>query len=59
MLVETDAPDLAPMPHRGKDNEPAYVTLVGDALARATSRTVDDIADATTTNARRLFEFPA
>ena len=59
MLVETDAPYLAPMPHRGKDNEPAYVALVGEALARATSRAVDDVAEATTTNARRLFEFPA
>ncbi len=59
MLVETDAPYLAPMPHRGKDNEPAYVALVGDALARATGRAVDDIAGATTANARRLFEFPA
>ena len=59
MLVETDAPYLAPMPHRGKDNEPAYLALVGEALARATSRAVDAVAEATTTNARRLFEFPA
>ena len=47
MLVETDAPYLAPVPHRGRENEPAWVVDVGAALAAATGRTVDEIAAAT------------
>ena len=41
-LVETDAPYLAPVPHRGKTNEPAWVVDVGTALAAATGRAVDE-----------------
>ena len=54
LLVETDSPYLAPVPHRGKPNEPAYVALVGAAVAEARGETVERIAEATTTNARRF-----
>ncbi len=58
MLVETDAPYLAPMPHRGKENEPALVRLVGEALAAAVGRPVDEVAAATVENASRVLETP-
>lgn len=54
-VLETDAPYLAPVPHRGKRNESAYIPLVAQALAQATGRTVDDIARITTANAEQLF----
>lgn len=55
LLVETDSPYLAPMPHRGRPNEPAFVPLVGAALADAIGRDVAEVAAATTENARRVF----
>jgi TatD DNase family protein len=55
LLVETDAPFLAPVPHRGKRNEPAHVRLVAEALAALCGEHVADLARATTANARRLF----
>ena len=55
LLVETDAPYLAPVPHRGKRNEPAYVRDVAEALARARAESPDAVARQTTDNARRLF----
>ncbi len=57
-VLETDAPYLAPVPHRGKRNESSYVPLVAQALATATSRSVDDIARITTANAEQLFQPP-
>jgi TatD DNase family protein len=54
-LVETDTPYLAPPPHRGEQNEPAWVALVGAALARVWGLEVDDVADITTENAARVF----
>jgi TatD DNase family protein len=59
LLVETDAPLLAPEGQRGSRNEPARVTAVGEALARAHGRDVAEVARATTANARRLFRLPA
>jgi TatD DNase family protein len=56
LLVETDCPFLAPEPHRGKRNEPAYVHLVAERLAELKGVPFDDLARATTTNAHRLFE---
>jgi len=55
LLVETDAPYLAPVPHRGRPNEPALVTVVGEAIAAV--REVDPalLATETTGNARRVF----
>lgn len=58
LLVETDSPYLAPVPHRGKPNEPRNVADVGAAVAAATSRTAEEIAEATTANARRAFRLP-
>lgn len=55
LLVETDSPYLAPVPHRGKPNEPAYVVSVGEAVATARDLPVEELAGVTTENARCLF----
>ena len=55
LLVETDSPYLAPVPKRGRENEPAFVTFVGAAVAEARGEPVEEVAAATTANARRLF----
>ena len=55
ILVETDAPYLAPAPHRGKRNEPAYVARTAAVLAEARGLEAAALADLTTANFRRLF----
>jgi TatD DNase family protein len=55
LLVETDAPFLAPVPHRGRPNRPAWVSVVGTAVAEVRGEPVEEVAERTTTNARRLF----
>ena len=55
MLVETDSPYLAPVPHRGKTNEPAFVSIVGAALAAARGVGAEEIAELTRANAARVF----
>jgi TatD DNase family protein len=55
LLVESDAPYLAPVPYRGKRNEPAFVPRTVERLAAARGATPDALARATTENARRLF----
>ncbi|HYT84070.1 MAG TPA: TatD family hydrolase, partial [Gemmatimonadales bacterium] len=55
LLVETDAPYLAPVPHRGRRNEPAFVREVAEALARARGDALEAVARCTTDNARRVF----
>lgn len=55
LLVETDCPYLTPVPHRGKRNEPAYVRYVAEEVARVKNITLEELAAATTQNARRLF----
>ena len=55
LLVETDAPYLPPMPHRGKRNEPAHVTLVAAYIAELRGERSDDVEAWTTVNACRLF----
>ncbi|HEV2561097.1 MAG TPA: TatD family hydrolase [Rhizomicrobium sp.] len=55
LLVETDAPYLAPMPHRGKRNEPAFVVNTAAALAELKGVSADELARATTDNFFRLF----
>jgi TatD DNase family protein len=55
VLVETDAPYLAPLPHRGKRNEPAYVVETAKVLAEARGLSADEIAEQTTENFFRLF----
>ena len=59
LLIETDAPYLAPQPHRGKINEPAYVALVAAELARIRNCPLADIARATSANFFRLFPLAA
>jgi len=54
-LIETDSPYLAPMPHRGKLNQPAWVAHVAAKLAELKGVTVDAVAAATTANFERLF----
>lgn len=55
LLVETDAPYLAPVPHRGQRNEPAFVVEVARALAAARGTALEEIARQTTMNAELLF----
>src|SRR5262245_1338218 len=56
MLIETDSPYLAPVPHRGKRNEPAYVPFVAAEIAALREVSVDEVAAATTGNFFRLFK---
>ncbi len=58
LLVETDAPYLAPAPHRGKRNEPAYVRHTCDFLADVRGANKDELARITAANARRVFRLP-
>ncbi|HEY7371809.1 MAG TPA: TatD family hydrolase [Polyangia bacterium] len=58
ILIETDAPYLAPVPHRGKKNEPAYIAETLAALAALRGTTPAAVDAATTANARRLFRLP-
>jgi TatD DNase family protein len=55
LLVETDSPYLAPVPHRGKQNQPAFVTVVGNAIAKLRGVPPEHLANATSRNARRAF----
>ena len=56
LLVETDAPYLAPVPYRGKRNEPGYTSYVVDEIASLRGDTRDNIARQTRANAYRLFQ---
>jgi TatD DNase family protein len=56
VVLETDAPYLTPVPHRGKRNEPTYVKLVAEAIATALEKTVEEVAEVTTQNALRVFQ---
>lgn len=58
-LIETDSPYLAPVPHRGKTNNPSYVPLVAAELARLKGLTLEAVAEATSRNFERLFSLPA
>lgn len=58
VLVETDSPYLAPIPHRGKPNRPALVPIVGAAVADAMGCTVAEVAAATWSNAARTYRLP-
>ncbi|MCI0399904.1 MAG: TatD family hydrolase [Gammaproteobacteria bacterium] len=55
LLVETDSPYLAPVPHRGRQNQPAYVREVAEHLAELRDMRFDELAEATTQNFFRLF----
>ncbi len=56
LLIETDSPYLAPVPHRGKTNEPAWVKHVAEEIARLRGISVDEVAAATTANFFHLFK---
>jgi len=58
LMVETDAPYLAPVPYRGKRNEPAYVVETTRRLARVAGLSFEDVARITTLNARSFFRLP-
>jgi len=58
VLVETDCPYLAPVPYRGKRNEPAYVAATAAALARLRGEPPDELAHRTTANARKALRLP-
>jgi TatD DNase family protein len=55
LVLETDAPYLAPMPFRGKRNESAYLALVAQRLAQVHQVSDEEVARMTTTNAQKLF----
>jgi TatD DNase family protein len=59
LLVETDAPYLAPVPYRGKRNEPAFVVRTLEVLARMRGEQTNELGHATTENAQRLFGLAA
>ena len=58
LLVETDSPFLAPVPHRGSSNRPALVSVVGEFLAELRNIEVDEVARRTTKNAHSLYRIP-
>lgn len=55
ILVETDAPYLTPVPHRGKRNEPAYVRFVAETVAKLRGISLEEVASITTANTQKLF----
>ncbi len=55
ILLETDSPYLAPVPYRGKKNEPSYVRLVAETVARVRGVALEEIAEITSANTERLF----
>jgi TatD DNase family protein len=55
MLIETDAPYLAPVPHRGRTNQPAYVRHVAEEIARLRGISLEQVGEATSRNFRQLF----
>ena len=56
LVLETDAPYLTPVPHRGKRNEPSYLKLVCDSLAAVFGKTTEEAAEITTRNALTVFQ---
>lgn len=58
LVLETDAPDLPPHPHRGAENRPEWLTLIADRVAQLRGWTPAETARITTTNARRVLRLP-
>ena len=56
IVLETDAPYLAPTPHRGKRNEPAYITEVAATLSKIYDLSIEEVAQKTTDNAVNLLK---
>jgi TatD DNase family protein len=57
LLVETDSPYLAPVPYRGKKNEPAYVVETARKVAELKGLPLEEVAEATSVNAARVYRF--
>ncbi len=55
LVLETDAPYLTPVPHRGERNEPKYVPLIAQKIAHLLEKPVETVMEATTANAKSLF----
>jgi TatD DNase family protein len=55
VVLETDAPYLAPAPHRGKRNVPVFLKLVAEKLAAIKNVSVEEVADITTNNSKQIF----
>jgi len=55
LLIETDSPYLTPTPHRGKRNEPAYVRLVAEEIARLRGISLDEVSEITSANSKKIF----
>lgn len=58
IMIETDSPFLAPVPHRGKRNEPAHIPLIAEKIAELINAPVEEVAKTTTANAITLFNLP-
>ena len=58
LLLETDAPYLAPVPFRGKRNEPSYIAHMAERLAEVKGLALAEVGRITTENAKRLFKLP-
>ena len=56
MLIETDSPYLAPVPYRGKVNQPAYVRYVAEEIARIKGISIESVAETTSENFFKLFK---
>ena len=57
LLIETDGPFMAPVPYRGKRNEPAYVSYIAAKIGEIHNQSAKTVAEITATNARRLFQW--
>ena len=55
IVLETDAPYLAPVPYRGKRNEPAYINLIAEKVSQSLNMSLGDIAELTSRNAMEVF----
>jgi TatD DNase family protein len=56
LVLETDSPYLAPVPHRGKRNESSYISIVADRVGELKKITLEELAQATTSNAQSIFK---
>ncbi|PLX16227.1 MAG: hydrolase TatD [Candidatus Muiribacterium halophilum] len=56
LLLETDCPFMTPVPHRGKRNEPSYIPLIAEKIAKVLKLDIKEVEESTTENARRLFK---
>jgi TatD DNase family protein len=58
VILETDAPYLAPVPYRGKRNEPSYIRIIAEKLSVISNCSIEEVAEITTANAKNLFKLP-